>query len=479
MSHSSFDRRSFLKGAGGLAALTALGAGGLRNALAAQIADDATWQQAKGTTINFISENTPPTTAIAANLEAFKKLTGITVNITQMELGALVQKVALDFGSGRSAYDVIYADPYQIVAPYRQGLTDLNTLNGKNGLPAIPKGVGDFIPTQLGAAGYFENRKSLYALPYDCPTMIWIYRKDLFDKYHDRMAADLGFDPTPSDKITWEQYYRIAEWFNGDHVKEVKYGTGHQAKQYDSLQCDFSNVLMAYGGEYFNNGDRVGLLGSAEPGPCTLDQPAAIEAATFYQKLLKIADPGSTSWDWTGLANAFGNKRFAMMPQWHEFAGSLESGDLKGKVGYAPLPTGPKRSVNLYGGCGIGINGNATGKQQTAAWLFLVWATSPQTQLAGLKSKAGGGTPTRTSVYEMPEVQKASTPPTDMPNMLTADTMKVAWQPDHIGLRPKIPSWNQADTAVFTELSRMLAGQKKPAAAMKAAKRKVDSATGA
>jgi multiple sugar transport system substrate-binding protein len=205
-------------------------------------------------------------------------VTYIDVQITQMELGALVQKVALDFGSGRSAYDVIYADPFQIVAPYRQGLADLNQFNGDKSLPRVPKGIGDFIPTQLAAAGYFENRKTLYTLSYDCPTMIWIYRKDLFEKHHDKMKNDLGFDPTPSDKLTWEQYYQIAGWFNGN-AKEVKYGTGHQAKHYDSLQCDFSNVLMACGGEYFKDGETVGLLGSSNPGPCTLDQKPAIEAA--------------------------------------------------------------------------------------------------------------------------------------------------------------------------------------------------------
>lgn len=472
---STFDRRMFLKGAGGLVALTALGPGCMRTALAKQIADDATWKQVSGTTINFISENTPPTTAISKDLASFKQLTGIDVQITQMQLGALVQKVSLDFGSGRSAYDVIYADPYQIVAPYRQGLADLNQFNDDKSLPSVPKGLDDFIPTQLAAAGYFENKESLYALPYDCPTMIWIYRKDLFDKHHDKMKQDLGFDPTPSDKLTWEQYYQIAAWFN-DNAKEVEYGTGHQAKQYDSLQCDFSNVLMAYGGEYFKNGEQVGLLGSSNPGPCTLDQKSSIEAATFYQKLLKIADPGSTSWDWTGVANAFSNGRIAMMPEWHEFAGSFETGELKGKVGYAPLPTGPKRSANLWGGCGIGINGNASGKKAKAAWLFLVWATSPQTQLAGLRS--GGGTPTRTSVYNMPEVEKASQGSSEMPSMITADTMQIAWNKDHIGLRPKIPSWNQANTAIFTALSKMLAGQLSPEQAMLSAKEGVDQATG-
>ena len=39
-----------------------------------------------------------------------------------------------------------------------------------------------------------------------------------------------------------------------------------------------------------------------------------------------------------------------------------------------------------------------------------------------------------------------------MPNMLTADAVFEAWQPDNIGLRPKIAAWNECDTVIFTEL---------------------------
>lgn len=473
---SQYSRRQLFKGLGGVAGLSALGAGQMRTALAETMADDKTWKQASGTTINFISENTPPTTAIAANLEPFKELTGINVNITQMRLGDLVKKVALDFSAGRSSYDVIYADPYQVLAPFYGGLANLNEFRNDDGLPSIPKGVDDFIPTQFKACGYFKDTEKLYALPYDCPTMIWFYRKDLFDKYHDRMKQDLGFDPTPSDKITWEQYYQIAKWFNGDQVSEVDYGTGHQAKQYDSLMADFTNVLKAYGGEYFAEGRKAGLIGTDNPGESVVDSDAAIHAASFYQKLLDIAHPGSTSWDWTGVAKAFGNGLIAMMPDWHEFSASLENTNLQGKIGYSPLPTGPKRSVNLWGGTGIGINSNSSGNTRKAAWLFLVWATSPQTQLNILKSDVDGGTPTRTSVYNKPVVKKAQTPPTDMPVMLTADAVRTAWQEDHIGLRPKIPSWLKVDTVIYTELSGMLAGQKGPKETMKQMKKKIDQA---
>ena len=111
--------------------------------------------------------------------------------------------------------------------------------------------------------------------------------------------------------------------------------------------------------------------------------------------------------------------QFAMVVEWHEFASGIEESKIKGKVGYARLPKGPKRTASMFGGTGIGINGVAPAKEQKAAWLFLVWATSKDIQLANLKSDVGGGTPTRDSVYKLPEVEKARKPPSKMPNILT------------------------------------------------------------
>ncbi len=124
----------------------------------------------------------------------------------------------------------------------------------------------------------------------------------------------------------------------------------------------------------------------------------------------------------------------------------------------------------MYGGTGIGINGVAPKKQQKAAWLFVNWATSPDTQLSNLKSKVGGGTPTRESIYKLPEVEAARKPPSKIPNVLTTDAVFEAWQPDKIGLRPKIAAWNECDTVIFTELSKMIAGRQSPEQCMKNAK---------
>ncbi len=460
-----YTRRDVVRMAGAGGASLWLGGCGSSGTKVKPVAGDE-WKQFAGTSLNFISENTAPTSAIAANLKPFTDLTGIDVKITQLELSALVQKVALDFASGQGSYQIIYADPYQILAPYHKALADLNAFQNDDNLPHA-EALSDFIPTQLDAAGRFAGDGKLYALPYDAPTMIWMYRKDLFDKFGARMKQDLGFDPMPSDASTWEDFYKTSQWFKA-HAKDtgVPYGHGHMAKQHDSLMNDFSNLLWAYGGDYFNDGVKVGRLGSADPGEPLLDRPEALQAADVYRRLVSIAHPSSLGWDWTGLAEGFTAGGMAMAPLWHEFAATIEGSKLKGKVGYARLPRGPKRSANMYGGTGIGVNGVASKRDQRAAWLFVVWSTQRATQLSNLKSTVGGGTPTRASVYKLPEVQKAKKPPSKMPNILTTDAVFEAWRPENIGLRPKIAAWNECDTTIFTQLSKMLAGQQDPQACM-------------
>jgi multiple sugar transport system substrate-binding protein len=465
-------REALLRAGAGAAALAVPGAlsacGGSGNKGPTPVSTDE-WKQFAGTTLNFISENTAPTSAIAANVTPFTDLTGIRVKFSQLELSALVQKVALDFASGLGSYHVVYADPYQVLAPYHAAMADLNTFNDDPNLPKV-QDLQDFIPTQLDAAGRFVDRKKLYALPYDAPTLIWMYRKDIFAKYRGRMQDDLGFDPFPSDASTWDQFYAISDWIRKNASDDVPYGSGHQAKQHDSLMNDFSNVLWAYGGDYFANGPDVGRYGSDDPGTPLLDRPESIQGAEMYRKLVSIAHPASKGWDWAGLAEAFMAGQVAMGAEWHEFAAGIEQSKIAGKVGYARLPRGPKRSANMYGGTGIGINGVAPEREQKAAWLFVNWATSPQTQLSNLKSKVGGGTPTRESIYRLPEVEKARKPPSSMPNVLTTDAVFEAWRPENIGLRPKIAAWNECDTVIFTELSKMLAGSQSAEACMRNAK---------
>ncbi|MBB6690278.1 extracellular solute-binding protein [Cohnella xylanilytica] len=446
------------------------------------------WKQFSGTQLNFISENTPPSSALAANIGIFEKATGIQVNIEQSNLDIVAEKVGLDFNARNANYQLIYADPYQILSKQSKNLADLNDFNNDPSLPHIPGGLEDFIESQLQADGYMGDTEHLYALPYDSPTMVLAYRKDVFDKYKDQFQQEKGYDWTPSANMTWDQYYEISSWIN-DKVKsgaisEVKYGSGHEAKQHDSLQADFSNVLGAYGADYFE-GENLGSVGAARPGKSLLTSPEAVEAATMYKKLLDIAAPGSKTWDWTGVAEAFAAGDLAMAPIFHENNAMFEDANkskVVGKVAWSILPKGTKRSANLFGGTGIGISKYASEKEQKAAWLFLVWATSPQAQYMILKSEEAGSTPTRHSVYNLPDVKKGMEPGTEeakaMPNLLPMNAVLEAWKLENVYMRPKVPQWPQVDTIIYTELSKMLFDKQTPEETMKAIAKKSDDITG-
>lgn len=87
------------------------------------------WKQYEGTTINFISENTTPSTAIAANINLFEEVTGVKVVIEQADLNAVIEKVGLDVNARTAKYQVAYLDPQQIMAKNKDNFIDLNAFN--------------------------------------------------------------------------------------------------------------------------------------------------------------------------------------------------------------------------------------------------------------------------------------------------------------------------------------------------------------
>ena len=449
------------------------------------------WKQFSGTTLNFISENTTPSTAIAANIEQFEKVTGIKVVIEQADLNAVVEKVGLDVNARTAKYQVIYLDPQQIMAKNKDNLVDLNLFNNDPALPHIPGGLEDFFESQVLCTAYMGDKDKLLAIPYDNPTMVLAYRADIFanEEYKKAFTDKFGYDWTPSADMTWDQYYEVVKYITeqaaAGAITGVKYGCGQQAKQHDSLMCDFSNVLAAYGGDYFESSD-LGSIGAANPGKAALDSDAALKAATFYKKLNEVADPSSTSWDWSGEAEGYAAGDLAMIVEWHEFSADFENASksqVVGKTEWTIAPKGDVRHANIFGGTGIGISTYASEQEQKAAWLFLVWATSPQTQYLCLTSPSGGSTPTRKSVYALPDVKKGISDPTSeeaakMPNLKSCGAVQLAWDTLNAYLRPKIPTWAQCDTIIYTELSKMLAGVITPEEAMKSANQQLNELTG-
>ena len=141
----------------------------------------------------------------------------------------------------------------------------------------------------------------------------------------------------------------------------------------------------------------------------------------MYRKLVSIAHPVEPR---LGLDRARPRASWPARWRWRQRGTSSRPGsrtpNIKGKVGYARLPRGPKRTrehVRRHRDRHQRRRPGARSRRRPGC--SSLWATSKDTQLANLKSKVGGGTPTRDSVYELPEVEKARKPPSKMPNILT------------------------------------------------------------
>jgi multiple sugar transport system substrate-binding protein len=421
------------------------------------------WKQFDGTTLNFLVENNIYANVLTKESEQFTKLTGINVNIRPMDFSTLMQKLNLDFISMTGKYQIIYADPYQTLNRFSNNFEDLMQYEKDPLLPHIPGGIEDFFQDQVVADSYFVNKDKLYTIPFDSTTMILYYRKDIFRKYKNKFMAEKGYDWTPGSKgFTWKRYSEISQWITDNVPKdEVKYGSGHMAKKHNSLFCDFSNVLASYGGDYFKDKDvgSLGLSESKEPG---FEDENFIKALEMYKKVISTAAPESKSWDWSSAAEAFKAGEIAMMPNWDENSSSLEdlnTSKVAGKVGYSILPYGPVRSANIFGGTGIGINKHSSEKEKRAAWLFLIWTTSPQSELLGLKHPEGGVVPSRKSVYADSEIK--SVMESDIMNyryrtMLSLPTVVKSWKNENAYYRPKLGNGYNVEKIIIDGLHRMI-----------------------
>ncbi len=411
---------------------------------------DFDWKQLDGTILNFICEDNINANILSKEAEKFTRVTGIKVNIKRMDFNTLEEKINLEFISKTAQYDLIYVDPYKTLNRFSEGLEDLYLYENDTSLPHIVGGITSFSKEHLEICSYFENKDKLYTIPFDSTTMILFYRKDIFQKYREQMKKDLGFDPDPgSVNFTWDQFIGISKWMN-ENVKDsdIKYGNITMSAKHNSIYTAFSTVLAAYGGNYFDS-DKVYNLGTAT-GPILQSRTAEFNRAlNKFKELLALNPENKQGYTWDEVANIFTEGKTAMMVNWDENVSAVENSKVAGMVGYSVLPKGLVRSSNIYGGSGIGINSYSSSKKKLAAWMFIVWATSPQVQMKSFLGKDGGTLPTRTALIESIEKEYSKSMP-----RVTA--MVMSQKKEYAYYRPKMKKGYEFEDMMISNLYDMI-----------------------
>ncbi|MDD3173770.1 MAG: extracellular solute-binding protein [Herbinix sp.] len=408
------------------------------------------WKQCNGTILNFICEDNINANILSKECEKFTKVTGIKVNIKRMDFNTLEEKINMEFISKTAQYDLIYVDPYKTLNRFSDGLEDLNIYENDDTLPHIVGGLDSFSKQELEVCSYFGNKDKLYSIPFDSTTMILFYRKDIFDKYKEQMKKDLGYEANPgSGYFTWDQFIGVSKWIN-EHVKksEIKYGSTTMSAKHNSIYTAFSTVLSAYGGNYFTN-DKIVSLGTSTGSEIQSKTTEFYTALNKFKEIVALNPIKEQGYTWDEVANSFTEGEVAMMINWDENISAVENSKVAGKVGYSILPIGSKRSSNIYGGSGIGINSYANSKKKLAAWMFIVWATSPEVQMKSFMKKDGGTLPTRTALREIIEKEYSK----DMPQV---SAMYLSQKKEYAYYRPKMKNGYDFENIMITNLFDMI-----------------------
>ncbi|QDC02506.1 extracellular solute-binding protein [Mesorhizobium sp. 8] len=457
------DRRSFLRAAGKLG----LGAGALGMGLGARPfwtmsqaqaqdqelkpnADVMKWladvgKPFAGTTLKLATESTPPSNAIATQLKQyFEEASGIKIEIEVLPLEQVLQKLTLDVASSLGTYDLYYIDQ-SWAANFSQDVFDPRE-QLKNADLAMPNyNIDDFLKPLVDGIAMYKD--TMVGVPYDIPIFIMQYRKDIWDE------LKLPAPTTMEDLLNASKAITDAK---GPNV----YGTSGQMKSgHYSLECDWTAWLWGHGGSIFDKDGK--FSGNDERG---------LEAMAYWDKLKATMPPGVNGWTWDGEGQSVAQGVAASMLSWGEFfpffddpKASKVSGLMEAIV--PPKPTTTLRTVQetAFGEIpGVGHQGGSSlavskySKAPDAAWIFMQWATSADTQ--ALITVLGGGTgPTRKSVYDDPRVKANARVGAGTTRHLPVVRETIA---NYMGSEPDLPAWAEISSdTIPVALGKYFAGQ--------------------
>lgn len=235
----------------------------------------------------------------------------------------------------------------------------------------------DFIPTTLEGAMY---KGKIYAVPKRTDVPMLYYRKDI----------------VPDPPKTYEEMVALIKKYK--NYPGIKYGYVFQGLLYEGLICNSLEFIWNNGGEVLE-GDRV-----------IINSPEAVEG---LQLLIDLVNSEAGSRDVLNFIEddarvAFQDGSALFMRNWpfcYEQMSS-DSSSVKGRFATAPLPLGPggRSSSGTLGGWNYMINKNS--KNIDAAWKFVEFMTSSETQL--FDTLTGGNPPTRKSVYSNKELKESN-----------------------------------------------------------------------
>ena len=385
--------------------------------------------------------------AVQELLPQFEKESGISVRFEGIDYNTLNSRATNSFMGKLSDIDVISPDSMWLSRfannDWLQPLDDLIRRD------ADEVDIDDFIPSALHSLSEWGGH--LYTLPVATYGTGVLYRPNVFD--------DLGLEAPPAEpdpNWTWEAYLAAIEKITGqEHQGTQLHGTTVLGSGPQPITHMWSQIPASMGARW------VQAFPDAEVWdftPTFTSEPM-INSLQFYDDLYRNSPPAAINNIWFDAGVQFGAGGIGMMYHWTPYAYLIQRteymGDQESKIGsdYAmaalPQQPGADQVVNI-GGYAFGIGANSA--KTEAAWSFIKWVTSAETQrqmaLLDTRQFADFG---RTSLYDDDEL-------VDAYPWLPAQ-LKVIDQGDGKAVRPPTLNYAELEQVIGTELNRMLAAK--------------------
>lgn len=340
------------------------------------------WRQFEGEKITLLFNAHPWTDAMAAELDEFKSLTGIDVDLQTFSEDLYWDRYAAALRAGSGVADV-----------YFQSMDDTAFNDFENGF-LTP--LGDFIddpsmtaddydftdyPAPLIDAARFpfgSSEAQPYGIPISTETFILYYNEEIVAEYLGGVVPE-----------TIDELVVAAEKITNDSGGTV-YGAVMRGLRSTGIRDPLTAVLINSVGDPAAVELPHNVWFDGDFSSPNLTDDAIVEGMDAYARLVAAGPSNALALDWPDATALFSQGQAAFFIDATAFSPTFENPDeslVAGKVGYAPIPASSRGQGTGFASWGLGIPANSDHKG--AAWYFVQWATNKRN--TALFGQATGG----------------------------------------------------------------------------------------
>ena len=368
----------------------------------------------------FMNQAAYSETDIKNMTEQFQKQNpGIKVNLTFVAYEALHDKIVAAAPAG--TYDTVLVDviwPAEFAS--KKMIVDVTD--------RFPESERSKIFAGALKTTYYDGQ--YYGVPWILDTKYFFYNK--------KMLGQAGVSPPD----TWDGVVEAARALKSKGV--VDYPLVWSWAQAEALICDYTTLLGAYGGQFFD-----------ESGKPAFNSGGGLQALEFMRMTLdeKLSNPASLESIEDEVRRIVSQGEAAMALNWtymYALANDPKESQVAGQIDIAHTPKGPAGAPGVNGSMGIAISNGS--QNQDAAWKYIKFMTSQDIQNQYAKLSL----PIWKSSYDQKEVIQA------LPQVVPIAKVQL----NDMILRPVVPQYNEVSHTLQVEIQQALSGDKTPKQAL-------------